>query len=200
MKIILSCLFLLAITTAQAGDIRGTIINKSRLTPKHIVVYLEGDIADSNKTQAFVIEQKNRKFRPKFLVVPAGRSIIFRNNEAKDINHNVFSRSPNGNMDLGLMGPGSQESRVFPKQGRVRVLCSVHRHMRMEVYVTPNAYFAEVKNNRYVIKNVPPGTYTIKAWVSNGRIRSAASTITVTSGKMAVWDVELRRRGRRRSR
>lgn len=98
---IVSCLVLLVSQiTTQAADIRGTVFNKSRLNPKHVVVYLQGKFQLGGKNlQPLVINQKDRKFRPKFVVIPVGSSIIFSNDE-NDINHNVFSRSPTGNIEL----------------------------------------------------------------------------------------------------
>ena len=49
--------------------------------------------------------------------------------------------------------------------GRVDVFCAIHSQMHCIVLVLPNPYFAKADGNRrFVIKDVPAGTYKLKAW------------------------------------
>jgi hypothetical protein len=58
-----------------------------------------------------------------------------------------------------------QERSIFPLPGRVDVYCSIHTKMSCIVLVLPNPWFAlSERNGRYVIRNVPAGTYRLRAW------------------------------------
>src|SRR5947207_1777733 len=94
--------------TQPAGDV-GSI--SGRLSAKEadhlppVVVYLEA--VDAGKTFAVsttpvMISQRDARFSPPLLVIAAGQTVEFRNDEPRPIEHNVFSRSPSKPFDLGL--------------------------------------------------------------------------------------------------
>jgi plastocyanin len=180
--------------TSQAADIHGQLINKTKFsTPKHIVVYLEAQQKIKKNNDSFTIHQKNRRFNQSFAVIPVGTKVYFSNDE-KNINHNIFSRSPAGSIDFGLLEPGKSPSYTFNQTGRIKLLCSIHRHMRMNLYVTPSPWFAEIKEGRFTIRNVPAGTYRIRTWVNNGRFMGGSQILQITN-KHIAWNVQLTRRG-----
>lgn len=80
-----------------------------------------------------VVNQKNRTFQPKKLVVKAGDSVKFSNDDP--FSHNVFSLSDPKSFDLGSYGHGQSKSLVFDKAGTVEVECAVHPDMKMVVEV-----------------------------------------------------------------
>ena len=54
---------------------------------------------------------------------------------------------------------------IFDKPGKVDVYCSIHANMHCVVLVLENPYFAMTDaDGNYTLRNVPPGTYKIKAW------------------------------------
>ena len=82
-----------------------------------------------------------------------------------DIYHNVFSMSDKKEFNLGLYGKEKTPLIVFDQVGRVDVFCSIHTKMHCIILVLPSAYFSMADaRGRYVIKDVPAGTYRIKAW------------------------------------
>jgi len=179
---------------SQAVDIHGQLINKTKSAiPKHIVVYLETQAKLPKNNTRLTIHQKNRRFDQNFTVIPVGTTVHFSNDE-KSINHNIFSRSPAGSIDFGLFKPGESPSYHFNQTGRIKLLCSIHRRMRMSLYVTPTPWFAEVKGGRYTIRDVPAGTYKIRTWINNGRLVGGSQVIKVAD-KHIAWDVQLKRRG-----
>jgi plastocyanin len=182
--------------TSKAVDIHGQLINKTKFTtPKHIVVYLETKKKIKETNYSITIHQKNRSFNQSFAVIPVGTKVYFSNDEI-NINHNIFSRSPAGNINFGLFKPGISPSYTFNQTGRIKLLCSIHRHMRMNLYVTPTPWFAEVKNGRFTIRNVPAGTYHIRTWINNGRLVGGSQVIEVAN-KHIAWNVQLKRRASR---
>ena len=80
-----------------------------------------------------VVSQKNRAFAPKKLVVKAGDSVKFTNDDP--FAHNVFSLSDVKSFDLGSYGQGQAKSVLFDKPGMVEVECAVHPDMKLVIEV-----------------------------------------------------------------
>ena len=177
----------------QAADIEGSIIIKHKLTKRrvttnagsydrgatvaldadamqdplafertHVVIYLEGDRPSQPDTPS-VIEQKNRRFVPDLLVVPAGATVSFPNLDP--IFHNVFSLSKPKNFDLGNYPQGQTRTVTFSKPGVVLVNCRLHTNMAAAIVVTPNQWNTRADAaGRFSLRNVPPGKQTVVAW------------------------------------
>jgi hypothetical protein len=92
--------------------------------------------------------------------------------------HNVFSLSRANNFDLGRYPPGKTGSVKFDKPGIVRVFCDIHSHMSGYVFVFGHPYFAVTDSDgRYVIPQVPAGTYTLLVWSELGQADSKKITV-----------------------
>ena len=178
--------------SVQASDVHGTVIIEHRLTKRkvtpsadlysrgtpvqlakdqqqdplafertHVVVYLEGN----QPSQPVVAElsQKDRRFTPDLVVIPAGSSVSFPNLDS--IFHNVFSLSSTKSFDLGDYSKGHTRVVKFPKAGIVFVDCHLHANMSAVIVVTPNRWATKADaSGHFSLPNVPPGTYTIVAW------------------------------------
>ena len=152
------------------------------------VVYIDGpmqtNIAAPDKPLQIVtsrpssVSQRGAMFEPHVLPVMKGTQVQFPNND--EIYHNVFSFSEPKQFDLGLYKKDDPiESVRFDKTGRVDVFCSIHSRMNCIVLVLDNPYFASTdKRGRYSIRNVPPGTYKLKAW--HERLPSLTKEINVS--------------------
>jgi plastocyanin len=182
----------MAPATVWAADIDGTIVIKHKLT-KHrvtasansyergvsvklasdqeqdplafertrVVVYLEGQLPSEPVTAK--MEQKDRRFVPDTLVVPAGSTVSFPNLDP--IFHNVFSLSKPKSFDLGNYPKDHARNITFSKPGIVFVYCHLHPNMAAAIVVTPNQWSARADGaGRFVLKGVPPGSYTAVAW------------------------------------
>ena len=137
---------------------------------RDFVVFLEGRIG-TNTLATNVVEittsrvaQKGAVFTPHILPVMAGTQVEWPNRD--DIFHNVFSVSEAKPFDLDLYkGNPPQKRVIFDKPGKVDVYCSIHANMHCVVLVLENPYFAMTDaDGNYTLRNVPPGTYKIKAW------------------------------------
>jgi plastocyanin len=194
LKTVLASFFLLvgSITT-QAADLHGQLINQSKYpVPKRMVVYLDTDKVIPPSQKKITFHQKNRQFSENFAVISKGTKVSFSNDEI-DINHNIFSRSPAGSIDLGLFEPGMSPSYDFQQKGRVKLLCRIHRRMRMDVYVTPTPWFAQVKKGRYIIRDIPAGEYKLTTWTNNGRLVVETKKIVVKD-KHISFNITLKNR------
>jgi plastocyanin len=142
---------------------------------KNFVVYIEGPVtntvaATTTTTNALArvdtkrVKQERANFTPAVLPIIAGTTVEWPNND--DIFHNVFSMSDAKQFDLELYKGNPPEKRVkFDRAGRVDVFCSIHANMHCIVLVLENPFFAVAdESGNYVITDVPPGTYKLKAW------------------------------------
>jgi len=130
----------------------------------HVAVYLEGGPKSPSPefTKAF-IEQRDRRFVPDLLVIPAGSTVSFPNFDP--IFHNVFSLSKAKSFDLGNYPSGQSRLVTFPNPGVVAVYCHLHSNMAASIVVAPSRWAARAdKYGAFALKDVPAGTYTVVAW------------------------------------
>lgn len=126
-----------------------------------VVIYLEGQLP--SKPATATMEQKNRRFVPDTLVVPAGSTVSFPNLDP--IFHNVFSLAKPKTFDLGNYPKNHTRTVTFAKPGIVFVHCRLHPNMAAVVVVSPNQWSTKADSSgRFMLPNVPPGRYTVVAW------------------------------------
>jgi plastocyanin len=113
-----------------------------------------------------VLDQKGCLYVPTILAVQTGQKITVKNSDA--CIHNVHAKpavdgNPEAN-DLQVAG-GADLTYSFPKpEPFLKFQCDVHPWMFAWVTVVDSPYFAvSDKDGKFVIKNVPPGKYTIEA-------------------------------------
>jgi plastocyanin len=133
---------------------------------RDFVVYIDEPVSQVSRDRplmAAVTTQKDASFDPHVLPVAVGTTVRWPNDD--DIYHNVFSMSEPKDFDLGYYKKEKTPEIVFDKVGRVDVFCAIHTKMHCIILVVPNSYFttADLKG-RYVIENVPAGTYKLRAW------------------------------------
>jgi plastocyanin len=152
---------------------------------RDFVVYIEGPVgaakpAVPDKPVQVVttkkISQKKAMFSPHVLPVVVGTTVEWPNFD--DIYHNVFSISDAKQFDLGFYKDPVVKSVKFDTPGRVDVFCSIHASMNCIILVLENPWFATTDSKgAYIIANVPPGTYKLKAW--HDRLPSQVREVTV---------------------
>ncbi len=175
----------------NAGTIGGTATVDG--TPAvNAVAYLERTesvagrptVAQPN-APARVMDQKNLAFLPAVLPIVRGTTVEFTNSD--DVQHNVFTPSAiAGKFNLGSYGPGATRTVTFTEPGDVLILCNIHMEMEAHILVLDDSYFSLVASDgRYLIRNVPAGTYALKIW--QGRWLPFAETVDVPgSGDITV--------------
>jgi len=174
---------------AQAGDIKGTIHAQGAETDsaddqggayasrkykfaervnydemKDFVVSIDGpvDNVERSTNRAVIVTQQNATFNPRILPIAVGTTVEWPNRD--DIFHNVFSFSDPKPFDLGLY-KDEMKLITFDQPGRIDVFCSIHKNMHCIILVLENPFFDQTDDRgRFTIKNVPAGTYKIKAW------------------------------------
>jgi plastocyanin len=122
------------------------------------------------------INQRGAMFSPHILPVAMGTTVEWPNQD--EIFHNVFSISDAKPFDLGLYKHPEVKRITFDRPGRVDAFCSIHKAMNCIILVLENSYFSATDDDgRYVISDVPAGTYDLKAW--HERLPSQVTKIVV---------------------
>ena len=153
--------------------------------PTVVVYFSDLKQTDTHIDTIAVLDQHNEVFVPHVLPIVVGTTVRFLNSD--EVYHNVFSYSEAKSFDLGRYAQGKYRSITFNKPGIVTVYCDIHTSMNAFILVLQNPYFATTdESGAYVIKNVPEGSYTLKAWY--GRWPEKSKTIKVIDGEVTKVD------------
>jgi plastocyanin len=173
---------------AQGGTISGTVEVQPAKYLDETVVYLKA-VPGSYKPGQHAMDQQGMKFIPHILLVTQGDTVKFLNND--NVPHNVYSPDNEG-YNLGTFKQNQDASYTFNKAGVYSQLCSIHPEMLAYVFVGQNPHAAVVgADGRYVIKDVPPGTYQLAVW--NPKLKAPEKSVTVTAGKTAEENLSIKR-------
>ena len=140
--------------------------------PPLAVVYLDGNFSRPASLPLKEVAQKDLAFLPALLPIEMGTRVAFPNLD--DTYHNIFSYSPTKRFDLGRYRPEERPipSVIFDKPGLVTLRCDIHEHMRGLILVLSTPYFVMTDTaGRFRLDKLPPGHYTLKAWVDSRTTR-----------------------------
>jgi plastocyanin len=150
---------------ARGAELSGTAALNGKGS-RNIVVLLEGEKKAKPLTKA-MIDQRDKMFLPHVSVITVGTTVEFPNNDT--IFHNVFAYFNAKKFDLGMYPRGASKRQTFDKPGVVALLCNVHSEMSAYIYVTETPYYTLTdKQGKFRLRDVPPGTYTLRAWHESG--------------------------------
>ena len=176
---------------APAGPppaVRGVVTVAGAKTNAWAVVTLESPALKAAPALAepLKIDQKGFRFLPHVTVIPTGSAVRFLNNDPEP--HNVYS--PEGRYNLGTWPTGDTKDYVFRKAGVYSQLCNIHPDMLAFVVVVDTPYYAVTDDaGNFVIRNVPPGKYTLVAW--HEKKDGLEREVTVEPGKPLKIDLVL---------
>lgn len=155
--------------------------------PPKAVVYLEGAFPAPAAPPTVQLGQKGFQFTETLVPVQKGTRVEFPNMD--DAYHNVFSYSKPKRFDLGRYRKDEKPaSQLFDQPGVVKLYCEIHAHMRSTILVLETPYFVKSEADgryRLVLKDVPPGQYTLKGWV-NERITREVPVQVKDSGSAHI--------------
>jgi hypothetical protein len=154
-------------TSAQAG---ASVAKNSRHPALDDVVLWLTRADDSTPIRAvpppktgYRLVQKDKMFSPHLLVVPAGSSVEFPNQDP--FFHNVFSLFNGKRFDLGLYESGTHRSVRFDREGVSYIFCNIHPEMGAIVLALNSPLFAvSDAGGAITIHDVPPGKYHLHIW------------------------------------
>lgn len=196
MKNFVSCLILTLFIFHHltGGDIKGKVTLEGKKSHANAVVYIDKIPGKTFKPpkEPVQMDQRNLEFIPHILPILAGTTVEFLNND--DVLHNVYCPDACAQkFDLGTWPRGQTRKYTFENPGCVAVmLCNIHPAMEAYVLVLETPYFAKSnKDGSYIIKDVPPGKYTLKVW--HKTFKGTDVTVEVPKQGEAVVNFELKK-------
>jgi plastocyanin len=169
----------LLLATAARGlgsfDLAGTARVGERPEP-NAVVWLEASAAPPREGRNVVLDQRNLAFSPHVLAIRVGTTVQFPNRDR--VFHNVFSFHDGKRFDLGMYPVGAVKNVTFGQPGVSRIFCNIHPNMAAYVMAVDSGYFAvSDSSGRFLIEEVPSGTYVYHAWHPGGTTLSGSATV-----------------------
>ena len=127
-----------------------------------------------------IIEQRDRQFAPRVMMVPVGSTVSFPNFDP--VFHNVFSVSPTKPFDLGIYKNGESRDVTFEKEGILRLGCNLHASMSAYlVVVAAPHYVVTDANGHFRFRSLQPGKYKLRAW-TEGSSEPLTQTVEIKDG------------------
>jgi plastocyanin len=114
------------------------------------------------------MSQKNRMFYPHVLILPAGSSVDFPNQD--NTQHHVYSFSPAKTFNLELYADKPEAPVVFDQPGVVELGCNIHDHMQAFIIVTDTRAIGQTSKQGEVTIAVDfgnaqvPGSLDLNIW------------------------------------
>jgi plastocyanin len=128
-----------------------------------VVIYLQGAGLEHGVPVRATLSQEGLRFHPEIVVLPAGSTVSFPNEDP--IFHNVFSLSRAKQFDLGYYPKGQTRVVRFDRPGLVQVYCHIHADMNAAILVVPTAWWTRLNSQGgFSLKGIPPGNYELVAW------------------------------------
>lgn len=163
---------------------------KDKADRSDVVVFIEkigGRFAPLKKPRS--LAQREKAFVPKMIAITKGTTVDFPNEDK--FFHNVFSLSEGNTFDLGLYRAGESKSVTFEKTGVVDVYCNIHPNMWAQILVLENPFYTSTAaDGAFEISKLPPGSYTVSAWVSGGEL--VKQPVKIEPGKKVDVSFEVR--------
>ena len=167
---------------ASAASVEGQVGLPNKGMARDAVVYLEGEAKASPLPKA-IVDQRDKAFSPHVSCVPRGTTMQFPNNDT--VFHNVFAYFDASKFDLGMYPRGASKSIKLERTGVVALLCNVHSDMSAYIVVVDTPFYAITdKQGRFMLKDVPPGSYTLHVWHESGA--KLTQTLAVTAAMKPI--------------
>lgn len=162
-RVIASIFLLIFSQQIQAAELTIDVLDSTGSPIENAVVYAEPDNKSSIPAANAIIEQRGKQFNPLVSVVQAGTDVTFPNFDS--VRHHVYSFSPAKTFELKLYSGVPTSPVKFDKAGTVVLGCNIHDYMVAFIHVVDTPYFAKTnKLGKAVLRDLPNGNYTLKAW------------------------------------
>ena len=143
-------------------------------------------VAQQASTPLPRLVQKDKRFTPHLLVIPAGTAVEFPNRDP--FFHNVFSLFEGKRFDLGLYEAGTTRVVHFDRTGVSYIFCNIHPEMSAVVVSLQTPYYAvSDASGKITIPHVPQGRYMLQVWSE----RASVDSLKALSREVAVSGEDL---------
>jgi hypothetical protein len=156
----------------------------------NVFVYVDSGLPNGAKyapSGSVEIDQSGCLYHPRVFGAVVGQDIVIKNDD--NVLHNIKA-VPKVNRGFNISQPsaGMTSKRSFSSpEVMVPLECNVHGWMHAWVGVLPHPFFATADSTgSFAIKNLPAGTYTIKAW--HEKLGTQTQTVTVGAGETKTVD------------
>jgi plastocyanin len=145
-------------------------------------------VSESTAAQPPRLVQKEKKFIPHLLVVPAGTAVEFPNHDP--FFHNVFSLFEGKRFDLGLYEAGTTRMVHFDRVGISYIFCNIHPEMSAVVVALKTPFYG-ISNTagNITIPHVPAGRYSMQVWAEAAgleTLKGLTRTVTVSEQNQSL--------------
>ena len=141
--------------------------------------------------------QHHKQFTPHLLIVPAGASVDFPNNDP--FFHNVFSLFDGKRFDLGLYEAGATRTVRFEHPGVSFIFCNIHPEMSAVVLALETPYFGVSDRSGLVtIAGVPPGRYRLEVWAERSlpeQLKELSRDVDIAGTESLLGEIRLKEAG-----
>lgn len=163
---------------------------------RNVVVFLENapTKASPNAQKLNVIENSGCRYSPRIYAMQKGERLQIKNTDPKlHIPHSYLQDRTVFMLSLPFRNTILEATQKIKEAGILKLVCDTHAWMLGYIHVFDHPYFA-VTDERgiFSIPNVPPGTYTLKAWHEDGGMK--VQEISVGDSKENKLTVEFGRR------
>lgn len=160
------------------GDNSGAVVSLTPLQPE-----------PSQPKRTFTVVQKDKKFEPHILAVPAGSLVAFPNFDP--FFHNVFSMFDGRRFDLGLYEAGTSRTASFPKAGVCYIFCNIHPEMSAIIVVVDTPHYTITDaSGKFAFSGVAPGQYRLAVWHERAQPGSASEYPKIVTITVSMRDLD----------
>ena len=135
-----------------------------------------------------VLDQDGCHYTPHVFGVQVGQPVEIRNSDP--VLHNIKAKATkNRPFNISQPTAGMKTPRTFSApEVMVALECNVHGWMNAFVGVLPHPFFTVTGNDgSFIIKGLPPGTYTLEAWHEKYGVQTINVTLGTTDWKTAQF-------------
>jgi len=164
---------------------------KDRMIKNAVVYIKEIQAGKAVPSEPLAVTSQKCEFEPHVALAFKGNKIIMKTEDPVLHTFDVHaSLSGKELFHIALHEKGSSVTKTLSKTGLLELKCYVHPWQHAHIYIFDHPYAAiSDENGKFVLKDIPPGTYTIDAWhEAFGTIEIAS--VKVESGKTTKLNLE----------
>ncbi|MGH7825604.1 MAG: carboxypeptidase regulatory-like domain-containing protein [Candidatus Binatia bacterium] len=142
---------------------------------KNAVVFIEAAPSVQQISQKQnILDNSGCRYSPRILAMQKGEKLKVRNNDPKlHIPHSYLDQRTVFTLSLPFRGTTIDATPRIRQAGILKVVCDTHAWMLAYIHVFDHPYFAVTdERGMFSIPDLPPGTYTLKAWHEDAGVRS----------------------------
>ncbi|MCH7520619.1 MAG: carboxypeptidase regulatory-like domain-containing protein [Candidatus Marinimicrobia bacterium] len=169
-----------------------SVVVNENATLRYVMVSIESGLEGQTfpvPEEPVVLDQNGCMYDPHVWGAMAGQTVEIRNSDGTL--HNVHSLSKvNRQFNMAMPKIVKKKNKVFDKPEDIfAIKCDVHPWMRCWVGIFSHPFYSVSDDQGdFTLKDVPAGTYTVRAWHESKRLLAQTQTITVKEGETITLD------------